>query len=114
MTKRRWTGLATLALLAGVGTPVGAQDAAKVARGREVYQELRCQTCHAIAGAGNRRYPLDGVGAKLTEEQIRKWIVSPREMNPSVRKRAYDNVPADKIEALVAYMLSLKPSGGPR
>jgi len=35
-----------------------------------------------IAGVGNRRYPLDGVGPKLTEEEIRQWIVAPRDMNP--------------------------------
>lgn len=111
MTDRRDT-MAVLTLLAGLAAPVLAQDAAKVARGKEVYQELRCQTCHAIDGAGNRRYPLDGVGAKLSEEQIRKWIVSPREMNPNVRKRSYDSVPADKLEALVAYLRSLKPGAG--
>jgi mono/diheme cytochrome c family protein len=102
----------TIAVMMLAGVPLAAQDAAKVARGKQVYQELRCQTCHAIAGTGNRRYPLDGVGSKLTQEQIRKWIVAPREMNPAVRKRAYDTLAADKLEALVAYMSSLKSTGG--
>jgi mono/diheme cytochrome c family protein len=113
MTHRR-DAMAVLTLLAALAAPTLAQDAATVARGKEVYQELRCQTCHAIAGAGNRRYPLDGVGAKLSEEQLRKWIVSPREMNPAVRKRSYDNVPADKLDALVAYLRSLKPGAALR
>lgn len=111
MTTRRWSGLAVAAMLTASGPALAAQDAAKVARGKEVYQELRCQTCHAVAGTGNRRSPLDGVGTKLTEEQLRKWIVAPREMNPNVRKRAYDTLATDKLEALVAYLQSLKAPG---
>lgn len=99
---------ATLMSLMVVSPATAQVDEAKITRGRQVYQELRCQTCHAIDGAGNRRYPLDGVGSKLTEEQIRKWIVSPREMDPKVRKRAYDTLAPERLDALVAYLVSLK------
>ncbi len=86
-----------------------AQDTtAQVARGKQVYTEQRCQRCHSIAGAGNRRYPLDGIGSRLTAGEIRKWIVAPREMNPKVSKRAYDKLPAADLEALVVYLQSLK------
>lgn len=77
-------------------------------RGAEVYRELKCQACHSIAGVGNKRYPLDGVGTKLTEEQIRKWIVAPREMNPKVSKKANDKLPKADLDALVAYLKSLR------
>ena len=44
---------------------------------------------HSIEGDGNMRSPLDGVGGRLTEREIRLWIVGPPEMNPVVAKRAY-------------------------
>ena len=79
----------------------------QIARGQVVYAEQQCQTCHAIEQVGNRRYPLDGVGSTLSAEDIRTWIVSPREMNPRVAKRPFTLPPAD-LDALVAYLVSLK------
>ena len=35
------------------------------------------QICHAIAGKGNKANPLDGVGKKLSADEIRQWIVNP-------------------------------------
>lgn len=86
-------------------------DPARVARGAGVYREQKCQACHSIAGAGSRRYPLDGVGSRLTEDDIRKWIVAPREMKPTVSKRAYDKLPKADLEALVAYLKGLRKPG---
>jgi mono/diheme cytochrome c family protein len=108
---KRLTVVAAYLLVLGPGLARAAQDQdrATLDRGREVYKQQRCQTCHSIDGVGNRRYPLDGVGARLTEEQIRKWIVAPREMDPKVRKRAYDKLPKQDLDALVAYMRSLEP-----
>ena len=80
----------------------------RVARGAEVYRAQKCQACHSIAGVGSKRYPLDGVGTKLTEDDIRRWIVAPREMKPTVSKRAYDKLPKADLEALVAYLKSLQ------
>jgi mono/diheme cytochrome c family protein len=79
-----------------------------IERGRVVYAEQKCQACHSIAGVGSRRYPLDGVGSKLGADDIRKWIVAPREMNPRVSKRAFDSLPPADLEALVAYVSSLR------
>jgi mono/diheme cytochrome c family protein len=80
----------------------------RIERGRTVYVEQKCQACHSIAGMGSRRYPLDGVGSKLSADDIRKWIVAPREMNPKVSKRAFDSLPPPDLEALVAYVSSLR------
>lgn len=91
-----------------------AQDsAAQVARGKRVYHEQRCRVCHAIAGEGNRRYPLDGVGSRLSADTIRLWIVAPREVNPNVRKRAYDQLSADDLQALVAFLRGLREPRAP-
>ncbi|MDE3054881.1 MAG: cytochrome c [Gemmatimonadota bacterium] len=74
-----------------------------VARGRAVYQAQRCGRCHSLGGEGNPAHPLDGVGARLVERDIRKWIVAPQEMNPRVAKRGYA-LPAGELDALVAYL----------
>ncbi len=79
-----------------------------VARGKEVYRQQRCRVCHSIEGDGNRRWPLDGVGSRLDDEALRKWIVAPQEMQPGIRKRAYDRLPATDVDALVAYLKTLK------
>lgn len=80
---------------------------AQIARGKQVYEARRCRVCHSIEGVGNKRSPLDGVGSRLSEDDVRKWIVAPGEMDPKVRKRAYKLSKHD-LEALVAYMMSLK------
>jgi mono/diheme cytochrome c family protein len=87
--------------------PVAAE--APAAPGRRVYDEQRCQACHSIAGVGNVRHPLDGVGSRLTRDEVTRWIVAPQTMQPDVAKRAYDLPPA-QLEALVDYLMSLKSS----
>jgi mono/diheme cytochrome c family protein len=83
-----------------------------IAQGKEVYNELGCAACHSIAGVGSPRYPLDGVGSQLTREEIRLWIVDPQEIQPGVRKPAYDDLEDDELRALIAYMESLEEEPG--
>jgi mono/diheme cytochrome c family protein len=111
--RRYWMAAVPLVVLMAGCREAGAQekpvDPAKViARGREVYLEQRCGACHSIERVGNRQYPLDGVGAKLSPADIRTWIVAPREMNPRVAKRAFDKLPPRDLDALVAYLVQLK------
>jgi mono/diheme cytochrome c family protein len=61
----------------GVATSVTAQDAAKVEQGAALFTSQKCSMCHAIAGKGNSKGALDGVGAKLSEADIRTWITDP-------------------------------------
>lgn len=69
--------------------------------------------CHSIAGVGNNKLPLDGVGSKLTDDQIREWIVNPKEAATKAKStakppmRAYPNLPKADVDALVEYMKSL-------
>jgi mono/diheme cytochrome c family protein len=103
------------AAMAGIGLagPALAQDA-KVAKGIQVYADQKCSVCHSIAGKGNAKGPLDGVGSKLKADDIHAWIVEPAEMTKktkAVRKplmKAYPKLEKDDLDALVAYMLSLK------
>lgn len=100
------------ALMSVWALPASAQDAKLVAQGKTVYDAQRCSLCHAVAGRGNAKGPLDTVGGRLNAADIRKWIVSPKEMKSSTNRkpemRAYPNLPAADLDALVAYMLSLK------
>jgi mono/diheme cytochrome c family protein len=87
--------------------PAPAPDLKVIARGKEVYATQKCQACHSIGGTGNKRGPLDGVGARLKESDVRQWIVAPRKMKATVRKPDYSRLPKADVDALVAYMMSL-------
>ena len=106
-------GIATL--VAGLAAPLAAQDAAQIEKGKAVYTAQKCQMCHSIAGKGGKTFPLDGVGTKLSADDIRQWISHPKdaaEKAKSTKKppmpAKYDKLPAADIDALVAYMQSLK------
>ena len=96
--------------------PVLAQDKAHVEHGMKVYAAQKCSVCHSIEGKGQKKGPLDGVGSKLTEEEIRLWLVDAPGMTKktkSTRKplmKNYNHLPQEDIDALVAYMASLKKS----
>ena len=85
-------------------------------RGRRSTPRRSAQTCHAIAGKGNKQNPLDGVGAKLSADDIRKWIVDPDRDDGTRRSstkkppmpKKWASLPAADLDALVAYMQSLK------
>lgn len=110
-------GFRLVLLIGFVALPitVAAEQAtpAQVAQGAKVYAAQKCSICHSVAGVGNKKLPLDGVGTKLTVEQIREWIVTPVEAAKKVKStikppmRAYDKVPPADLDALVAYMKSL-------
>ena len=100
------------ALVAGAPQLASAQD---VKKGEQVYAAQKCSTCHSIAGKGSKTNPLDGVGSKLSVADTRQWIVEPIEMAKKVSStkkppmpKKYDKLPAADIDALVAYMQSLK------
>lgn len=108
------TGLSLVMVvsLAGLATPALAQDA--VAKGAAVFAAQKCAMCHSIDGKGMAKGPLDGVGSKLSADDIREWIVHPAEMSAkhnATRKpvmRAYPNLPKDDLDALVAFLASKK------
>jgi mono/diheme cytochrome c family protein len=102
-----------LASFGGAGAAF-AQDAALVERGMKVYTDQKCSVCHSISGKGNPKGPLDTVGSRLKADDIHAWLVNPAEMTKKTQAsrkppmRAYPNLPKDDLDALVAYMMSLK------
>ena len=74
---------------------------------------VACRACHSIEGEGNTRSLLDGVGSRLTEKEIRLWIVAPQQMDPAVMKCAHQ-LPAADLDALVAYLMAAKSPARPQ
>jgi mono/diheme cytochrome c family protein len=113
MMKRTLTMVA-VALGAAMAPSVAAagQDAK---RGQEVYTAQKCQGCHNIGGQGYKANTLDGVGKKLSADDIRAWILTPKAMATKTQAKGkppmperYAKLPPADIDALVAYMQSLK------
>lgn len=104
-------GLAAIVFIV-LAVPVAAQSSA--ADGEKVYAAQKCSICHSIAGQGNKRGPLDGVGAKLSADDIRLWITQAPEMAAKAKAerkpvmKAYSALSKAEVDALVAYLQTLK------
>lgn len=94
-------------------TNISTPDAEILAIGRGVFEAQACMRCHAIAGEGNRRNPLDGIGERRSADAIRQWILAPVELQGQLStwafraKQAYRDLPAADLDALVMYLQSL-------
>ncbi len=101
------------------------------ARGKQVVtgRDSNCLLCHAVPGygvrfMGNLGPPLDGVGARLTEGQLRLRIADSRRLNRDTIMPSYYRVDglnrvardfrgkpvltAQQVEDTVAYLLTLR------
>lgn len=77
-------------------------------QGALVIQSMQCRNCHAIGGIGGQRGPdLDDVGARLTKDQLIRQVIQGGGNMPAYGK----NLSPDQVEAVVAYMVSLRPPG---
>jgi mono/diheme cytochrome c family protein len=115
--KRVLIGMVGAIVLAGFASTASAQDA-KVQKGMQVYADQKCSLCHSIAGKGNAKGSLDEVGSKLSADQIREWLTDPAGM--AVKQKAdrkppmsgiaakLKAMPKEDVDALVAYLSSLK------
>jgi mono/diheme cytochrome c family protein len=96
-------------VLGGAST-AGAQS---VDAGKMVYTAQKCNVCHSVAGVGNKKGPLEDAAAKLSAEEIRMWIVDAPAMTAKTKAarkpamKAYP-LPKEDVDALVAYIQSLK------
>jgi len=105
---------AAIAIALAFAGPAFAEDAAMLEKGQEVYTAKKCKLCHAVAGKGNKKGPLDEVGSKLKPEEIKEWIVDAKGMTEKTKAerkpkmKNYDKLAAEELDALVAYLVSLK------
>jgi mono/diheme cytochrome c family protein len=100
----------TVVLCAGVAASAAAQDKAK---GEKVFADQKCSLCHSVAGKGNAKGPLDGVGSKLKADEIRAWVTDAKGMTAKTKatrkpEMKQYTLPKDDVDALVAYLSSLK------
>lgn len=111
---RRVTTMAMAAAIVLVAAPAARAGDAKTDRGMKVYTDQKCSLCHSIAGKGNKKGPLDDVGSRLSAEEIRQWLVDPKTMTEKTKAerkppmKAYPNLPKEDLDALIAYLQSLK------
>jgi mono/diheme cytochrome c family protein len=103
-------GLAITGLLLDAA-PALAQSPAE--KGTQVFAAQKCSMCHAVAGKGNAKGPLDGVAKKYKPDELRQWLVAPAEMSArhnATRKpamRDFSKLPAAELDSLVAYLQTL-------
>jgi mono/diheme cytochrome c family protein len=101
------------ALLAAWAAPAFGQDA-KVAKGETLFASNKCSLCHAVAGKGNVKRPLDDAGKRLDAATVKLWLTDPKAAEAKFGKKStppmksFASLPPDDIDALVAYVLSLK------
>jgi mono/diheme cytochrome c family protein len=104
--------VSTAALWVTLPALAAAQDA-KVAKGEKVFTDQKCSLCHSVGGHGNAKGPLDDVGTKLSAQEMRQWITDAKSMaakTNATRKPEMKqfNLPKDDVDALVAYLQTLK------
>ena len=103
--------MVTMALCVGIAASAAADDAKN--KGEKVFADQKCSLCHSIGDKGNKKGPLDGVGAKLSAAEIREWITDAKGMTAKTKAtrkpemKAY-SLAKDDVDALVAYLSTLK------
>lgn len=81
--------------------------------GQKIFETQKCSLCHSVAGKGNTKGALDGVGKKYASADLKLWITQPAEMakkHNATRKppmKSFASLPAADVDALVAYLQSL-------
>ncbi len=88
-------------------------DIESIVRGRQLYLELRCSACHAVAGEGNLRAPLDGVATRLDRVALGQWVVADPAVASALPARVramksdYRALSPEAFDALLDYLQSL-------
>ncbi|PWT81939.1 MAG: cytochrome B6 [Blastocatellia bacterium] len=75
-------------------------------RGAALIQSKQCRNCHALDSGGGERGPaLDGVGARLTRDQLIRQVIQGGGNMPAYGK----NLKPAEVTALAAFMETLRP-----
>jgi len=103
--------LTYLGAAAGSPNEIDMEVAAQYEQGKLVTAQSGCLACHKIGENGN-----DGPGPELTDigAQLYPAAIERTLNNPTAPMPSYRNLPAEKKEALVAFLAQLKgePTGG--
>lgn len=101
---------AALAGLAGLGLAAWLNLAPALARevpAADLARRLGCFACHA-PGPGRPAAPLDGVGGRLSREQLQVALTQPRKLHPGAKMPSYAYLPAAERQALLDFLANLK------
>jgi mono/diheme cytochrome c family protein len=102
--KRLLSAVMTTAVLFG---PLGVAWSAEAPA---VYGK-KCKACHSIGGVGGPMAklggPLDGVGAKHDQAWLKAYLKDPKSKIPNA-KMPKQNLPDEDVNALAAYLVTLK------
>jgi nitric oxide reductase subunit C len=86
-----------------------ASSAPGTAAGEGVLRGQPCLGCHSLHGAGGSfGPPFDGVGRRLTKEQIERYARDPQAVNPKALMPAQTAVPDEDLERIAAFLGGLK------
>jgi mono/diheme cytochrome c family protein len=101
-----------LAILGVAGAASAAAQGANT-QGEKVFAAQKCALCHSVGGKGNPKGPLDEVGSKLSNDDIRAWITDAKGMTAktkAARKPVMKEftLPKEDVDALVAYLSAMK------
>jgi len=105
--------VAGIAIVVAAAASAAAQGNAKADQGAALFSAQKCTMCHSYAGKGNPKGALDKLTAKNKAEHIRQWLQDPEGMRaksnatrtPAMKPMKLN---ADQIDALVAYLTSVK------
>lgn len=90
-------------------TGVPLEETAQILRGKNVYNQNRCDLCHRIGGQGGVIGPdLSRVGTKRDTQWLSKLIKNPKSINPTTQMPAYPQLSEDEVQALVSFLTGLK------
>ena len=87
----------------------------KAALGKQLYEvKYECQACHTIGSSGGYVGPnLNNAGNWLAPAWIEAWLRDPQALVPGTIE-PHRQFTADEIQALTAYLLTLRQSGKPQ
>lgn len=80
-----------------------------VQKGISVFEEQACAACHTIAGEGSAAAPdLTKIGRKRDVDWLTGFLIDPTTENPDSDMPPYDYLTEEEMEALQAYLQTLK------
>jgi nitric oxide reductase subunit C len=89
------------------GAPL--EETALILKGKNVYNQNRCDLCHRIGGQGGIIGPdLSKVGDKREPLWLSRLIRNPKSINPGTQMPAYPQLSEDEVQALVSFLERLK------
>lgn len=102
--RKVWLGGLGVAMLVALAASPAPQDSTS-----ELAQRLGCWACHFLPGQGKQvGSSLEGIGARLSPEDLRAVLTHPRSRHPGAKMPSYAHLRPWEMEALVDYLKSLE------